>query len=96
MVSAIAAISLIVGNDDAGDSLRLELPDQIEQWAESSSLRAAVGSSRISSLTRFRQCLGDLDELLLPTPMSMILVSGCSFKPTRASRAAAACWSAPS
>ena len=52
---------------------------------ESPSLSAAVGSSRMSSLTSLESALAISTSCCLPTPMSRILVSGSSSRPTRAS-----------
>lgn len=49
---------------------------------ESSSLRAAVGSSRMSSFTSFANALAISTSCCLPTPMSLISVSGSSRSPT--------------
>ncbi|MNC92745.1 hypothetical protein D3C83_92260 [compost metagenome] len=53
------------------------------RWAESSSLSAAVGSSRMSSFTFFDSALAISTSCCLPTPMSEIVVVGFSRRPTR-------------
>ena len=58
--------------------------------AESSSLSAAVGSSRISSRTSLDSALAISTSCCLPTPRSTTGVTGRSSSPTRRSRAAAA------
>ena len=50
--------------------------------ALSVSLRLAVGSSRISSRTRLESALAISTNCCLPTPRSVINVSGCSRRPT--------------
>ncbi len=55
----------------------------------SSSFRAAVGSSRMSSLTSFDSALAISTSCCLPTPMSATRVSGCSSRPTRRSSSVA-------
>ncbi len=61
----------------------------LSRWALSSSLSAAVGSSRMSRSTRLDSALAISTSCCLPTPMSMALVAGFSDSPTRSSRAAA-------
>ena len=56
---------------------------------ESASFSAAVGSSRISSFTSLANALAISTSCCLPTPMSLIRVSGSSFRPTRASSSSA-------
>ena len=51
---------------------------------ESDSLSAAVGSSRISSLTDLLRALAISTSCCLPTPMSLTFVVGSSCSPTRA------------
>ncbi len=55
----------------------------------SSSLSAAVGSSRMSSFTFFDSALAISTSCCLPTPMSATRVSGCSSSPTRRSSSVA-------
>jgi len=52
--------------------------------AESSSLRAAVGSSSIKSFTSFASAFAISTSCCLPTPMSFIRVFGFSLSPTLA------------
>ena len=59
------------------------------RWRESSSLSAAVGSSRMRSLTSLLSALAISTSCCLPTPMFLIGVSGSSTRPTRASRSRA-------
>ena len=54
------------------------------RWSESSSLSAAVGSSRMRSFTSFESAFAISTSCCLPTPMSMIFVVGFSRRPTRA------------
>ena len=56
---------------------------------ESLSLRAAVGSSRISSFTDLCSAFAISTSCCLPTPMCLICVSGSSRRPTRCSTSAA-------
>jgi len=51
------------------------------------SCKAAVGSSRIRSLTRFDNALAISTSCCLPTPRLSIRVCGLSFSPTLASNA---------
>ncbi len=55
----------------------------------SSSLSAAVGSSRMSSFTFFDSALAISTSCCLPTPMSATRVSGWSDRPTRRSSSVA-------
>ena len=55
------------------------------RWPESSSLSAAVGSSRISSLTSLESALAISTSCCLPTLMCWTGVTGFSLRPTRAS-----------
>ena len=57
--------------------------------SESSSFRAAVGSSRISRLTSFDSALAISTSCCLPTPSWPTGVTGFSFSPTRSSSSAA-------
>ena len=56
---------------------------------ESSSLRAAVGSSRISSFTSLASAFAISTSCCLPMPMLLICVFGFSRRPTRASSSVA-------
>ena len=59
------------------------------RWSESSSFRAAVGSSRISSFTSLDSALAISTSCCLPTLMCWMGVIGFSSRPTRASSLAA-------
>ena len=76
---------------------RAELAQQVEQVRRSrSSLRAAVGSSRMSSLTSLDSALAISTSCCLPTPRSVTCVSGFSLSPTLLEQLdRLACWSAP-
>ena len=80
IASAICSISLSLWrDDDRGDALCPAARAAGRAGAaESSSLSAAVGSSRISSLTSLDSALAISTSCCLPTPMSLIRVSGFS------------------
>ncbi len=59
---------------------------------ESFSFRAAVGSSRMRSLTSLCRAFAISTSCCLPTPRFLICVSGSSSRPTRASRSWARSW----
>ncbi len=89
--SAIARISLslwLMMIEVMPSSRRLRMSSSM--CAESSSLSAAVGSSRISSRTLLESAFAISTSCCLPTPMSAIFVAGgFSSSPTlRSSRAA--------
>ncbi len=73
----------LVGDDDAGDALSRSPRSRSSRCAESSSLSAAVGSSRMRSLTSFDSALAISTSCCLPTPMSVTTVVGFSRRPTR-------------
>ena len=80
----------LVGDHDAGDApASLSWRSRPSRCSESSSLSAAVGSSRISRLHLLGQRLGDLDELLLADAELDDRGDRVSCRPTRASSSAA-------
>ena len=65
--------------------LRRSPSSRVSRCWESASLSAAVGSSRISSLTSLARALAISTSCCLPMPMFLISVEGSSDRPTRAS-----------
>ena len=65
--------------------LRRSPSSRLSRCWESASLSAAVGSSRISSLTSLARALAISTSCCLPMPMFLISVEGSSVRPTRAS-----------
>ena len=64
-------------------------PSRRSRFWLSPSLSAAVGSSRMSSLTSLASALAISTSCCLPMPMSRMIVSGSSSRPTRASSSTA-------
>ena len=64
-------------------------PRSLSRFWLSPSLSAAVGSSRMSSLTSLASALAISTSCCLPMPMSRMIVSGSSSRPTRSSSSTA-------
>ena len=86
----------LVADDDQVMPWSRRPPEQVEQVLRSrSSFSAAVGSSRMSSLTSLDSALAISTSCCLPTPMSRIdRVAGSRRRPTRASSSTARRWRA--
>ena len=69
----------LVRNHNASNSLIFKLTQQLQRFSLSSSFSAAVGSSRISSLTSLLNALAISTSCCFPTPKSLINVSGFTF-----------------
>ena len=64
-------------------------PSRRSRFWLSPSFSAAVGSSRMSSLTSLASALAISTSCCLPMPMSRMIVSGSSWRPTRSSSSTA-------